>query len=31
MTTTAVSVTAKRAFEMAGYGPQDMQSAQFYD
>jgi acetyl-CoA acetyltransferase len=31
MTTSAVTVTAKRAFQMAGYGPQDMQSAQFYD
>lgn len=31
MTTTPVAVTARRAFEMAGYGPQDIQFAEFYD
>jgi len=31
MTTTPVVVTARRAFEMAGYGPQDIQFAEFYD
>jgi hypothetical protein len=31
MTTTPVAVTARRAFEMAGYGPRDVQFAEFYD
>ena len=31
ITTTPVAVTARRAFEMAGYGPQDVQFAEFYD
>ena len=31
ITTTPVVISARKAFEMAGYGPQDMQSAQFYD
>jgi acetyl-CoA acetyltransferase len=30
-TTTPVALTAKRAFAMAGYGPKDVQLAQFYD
>lgn len=31
MTTTPVAITARRAFEMARYGPQDIQFAEFYD
>ena len=31
LTTTPVVMSARRAFEMAGYGPRDIQSAQFYD
>lgn len=30
-TTTPVKVSAARAFQMAGYGPQDVQFAEFYD
>src|SRR5918999_5723228 len=31
ITTTPVRVSALRAFEMAGYGPKDVQFAEFYD
>ena len=31
MTTTPVVVSARKAFEMAGYGPKDMQFAEVYD
>ena len=31
ITTTPVSVSAPRAFQMSGYGPRDMQFAEFYD
>jgi acetyl-CoA acetyltransferase len=31
MTTTPVVVSARKAFEMAGYGPKDMQLAEVYD
>jgi len=31
ITTTPVAISARRAYEMAGYGPRDMQLAQFYD
>lgn len=31
ITTTPVATSARRAFEMAGYGPSDMQFAEFYD
>jgi acetyl-CoA acetyltransferase len=31
VTTTPVAISARRAFEMAGYGPRDMQFAEFYD
>ena len=31
ITTTPVAVSARKAYEMAGYGPRDMQFAQFYD
>jgi acetyl-CoA acetyltransferase len=31
LTTTPVTVSARRAFEMAGYGPKDVQFAEFYD
>jgi acetyl-CoA acetyltransferase len=31
LTTTPVVSTARRAFQMAGYGPQDIQFAEFYD
>lgn len=31
ITTTPVTISARRAYEMAGYGPRDMQFAQFYD
>jgi len=31
ITTTTVAVTARRAFQMAGYGPKDVQLAEFYD
>ena len=31
MTTTPVVVSARKAYEMAGYGPQDIQFAEFYD
>jgi len=30
-TTTPVALTARRAFAMAGYGPKDVQLAEFYD
>jgi hypothetical protein len=31
VTTTPVAISAPRAFRMAGYGPGDMQFAEFYD
>ncbi|HEY7709024.1 MAG TPA: thiolase family protein [Candidatus Entotheonella sp.] len=31
MTTTPVAVSARKAYEMAGYGPRDIQFAEFYD
>ncbi len=31
ITTTPVATSARRSFEMAGYGPADMQFAEFYD
>lgn len=31
ITTTPVAISARKAYEMAGYGPRDMQLAQFYD
>jgi hypothetical protein len=31
MTTTPVVVSARKAFEMAGYGPKDVQFAEVYD
>ena len=31
MTTTPVVVSARKAFEMAGYGPKDIQFAEVYD
>jgi acetyl-CoA acetyltransferase len=31
MTTTPVAISARRAFQMAGYGPRDMQFLEFYD
>ena len=31
ITTTPVKVSAARAFQMAGYGPKDIQFAEFYD
>ena len=31
ITSTPVKVSAARAFQMAGYGPKDIQFAEFYD
>ncbi len=31
LTTTPVAISARRAFQMAGYGPRDMQFLEFYD
>lgn len=31
VTTTPVAISARRAFQMAGYGPRDMQFLEFYD
>ena len=31
ITTTPTKVSAAKAFQMAGYGPKDMQFAEFYD
>ena len=31
LTTTPVVMSARKAYEMAGYGPKDIQVAQFYD
>ena len=31
ITTSPVTISARKAYEMAGYGPRDMQLAQFYD
>jgi acetyl-CoA acetyltransferase len=31
ITTTSVALSARRAYEMAGYGPKDIEFAEFYD
>jgi len=31
LTTTPVAISARKAYEMAGYGPRDMEFAEFYD
>ena len=31
MTTTPTVVSARKAYEMAGYGPRDIEFAEFYD